>query len=150
MKPRSPALQADSLQFGPLREGQSEKILPKRKERKFLFLSLFISNCKKLLCYQGHFPGKQKFCWNFTSLRIQKEELPRWASGKEPACQCRRHKEHRFDPWVRKISWRRKWQSTPVFLPGKSMDRGAWRAIVHRVAKGSDMTVATEHAQTHI
>ena len=25
-----------------------------------------------------------------------------------------------FDPWVRKISWRRKWQPTPVFLPGKS------------------------------
>ena len=25
------------------------------------------------------------------------------ASGKEPACQCRRHKRHRFDPWVRKI-----------------------------------------------
>ena len=26
----------------------------------------------------------------------------------------------RFDPWVRKILWRRKWQPTPVFLPGKS------------------------------
>ena len=25
-----------------------------------------------------------------------------------------------FDPWVRKIPWRRKWQLTPVFLPGKS------------------------------
>ena len=25
-----------------------------------------------------------------------------------------------FDPWVGKIPWRRKWQSTPVFLPGKS------------------------------
>ena len=25
-----------------------------------------------------------------------------------------------FDPWVRKICWRRKWQSTPVLLPGKS------------------------------
>jgi len=25
-----------------------------------------------------------------------------------------------FDPWVGKISWRRKWQPTPVFLPGKS------------------------------
>jgi len=26
----------------------------------------------------------------------------------------------RFDPWVRKIPWRRKWEPTPVFLPGKS------------------------------
>ena len=25
-----------------------------------------------------------------------------------------------FDPWVRKIPWRRKWQPTPVSLPGKS------------------------------
>ena len=25
-----------------------------------------------------------------------------------------------FNPWVRKIPWRRKWQPTPVFLPGKS------------------------------
>ena len=24
-----------------------------------------------------------------------------------------------FDPWVRKIPWRGKWQPTPVFLPGK-------------------------------
>ena len=26
---------------------------------------------------------------------------------------------HRFDPWVRKISWRREWQPTPVFLSGE-------------------------------
>ena len=24
-----------------------------------------------------------------------------------------------FDPWVRKIPWRRIWQPTPVFLPGE-------------------------------
>ena len=41
----------------------------------------------------------------------------RWLSGKEPACQCRRH---RFDPWVWKTLWRRKWQPTPIFLPGES------------------------------
>ena len=43
--------------------------------------------------------------------------LPRWLSGKEFACQCRRH---RFSLWVRKTPWRRKWQPTPVLLPGKS------------------------------
>ena len=37
-------------------------------------------------------------------------------NGKEPACQWR---SHRFNPWVEKISWRRKWQPTPVFLPGE-------------------------------
>ena len=34
--------------------------------------------------------------------------------------QCRRHKRHEFDPWARKIPWRRAWQLTPVFLPGES------------------------------
>ena len=41
----------------------------------------------------------------------------RWLSGKESACQCRGHV---FNPWVRKNPWRRKWQPTSVFLPGKS------------------------------
>ena len=31
----------------------------------------------------------------------------------------------RFDHWVWKIPWRREWLPIPVFLPGKSMDRGA-------------------------
>ena len=44
--------------------------------------------------------------------------FPGCASGKESPCWCRRCKRHRFDPWVRKIPWRRKGQPTPVFLPG--------------------------------
>ena len=40
--------------------------------------------------------------------------------GKESACQCRRHKRHGFDPWVRKIPWKKEWLPTPVFLPGES------------------------------
>ena len=28
--------------------------------------------------------------------------------------------ETQFDPWVGKILWRRKWQPTPVVLPGES------------------------------
>ena len=46
--------------------------------------------------------------------------FPRGTGGKEPACQCRRHKICRFDPWVRKIPWRRAWQPTAVLLPGES------------------------------
>ena len=42
--------------------------------------------------------------------------LPIWLSGKESPCQCRRC---RFDSWVGKILWRRKWQPIPVFLPGE-------------------------------
>ena len=45
--------------------------------------------------------------------------FPDGTSGKESTCQCRRHKRCRFNPWVRKISCRRKWQLTSVLLPGK-------------------------------
>ena len=41
-------------------------------------------------------------------------------SSKESTCQCRRLKRCGFNPWVRKIPWRRKWQPTPVFLLEKS------------------------------
>ena len=45
--------------------------------------------------------------------------LPRWCSDKESTYQCRRCKRNRFDPSVGKMSRSRKWQYTPVFLPGK-------------------------------
>ena len=55
--------------------------------------------------------------------------LPRWLSGKESACPCRRHRRRGLDPWVEKIHWRRKWQPTPVFLPGESCGpRNLWAA----------------------
>ena len=41
--------------------------------------------------------------------------------AQESACQCRRHK---FNPYIGKIPWRRKWQPTLVFLPGNSVDGG--------------------------
>ena len=34
-------------------------------------------------------------------------DFPSDASGKEPTCQCRRHKISEFDPWVKRIPWRR-------------------------------------------
>ena len=49
--------------------------------------------------------------------------FPRWLSGKESTWNVRNPPNRRrcgFDPWVRKIPWRRKWQLTPVFLPAKS------------------------------
>ena len=45
--------------------------------------------------------------------------LPRRHSGKESACWSRNCKNCRLLPWVGKIPWRRKWQLTLVFLPGK-------------------------------
>ena len=49
--------------------------------------------------------------------------LPGGASGKEFACQCRRHTSCGFNPWVRKIPWRRKWQPSQYLWPENSMCR---------------------------
>ena len=39
---------------------------------------------------------------------------------KKSTCQYKRFRRQGFDLWIRKILWRRKWQTTPVFLPAKS------------------------------
>ena len=44
-------------------------------------------------------------------------------SDKESACQFKRYKRLQFNPWVRKILWRRRWQPIPIFLPGKSHEQ---------------------------
>ena len=45
-------------------------------------------------------------------------------------------RETRFDPWVRNIPWRSKWQPISVFLPGESHGQSRLKqAIVHRDAK---------------
>ena len=63
--------------------------------------------------------------------------FPRWCSGKESTCQCKRHKRHGFNPWVRKIPWRREWQPTLVFLLGESHgQRSLVGYTVHEVSKG--------------
>ena len=61
--------------------------------------------------------------------------FPGGASGKEPTCQCRRWRRCRLNPWMGKITWRRVWQPTPVFLPGESHRQRSLRAVVHRDAK---------------
>ena len=53
-------------------------------------------------------------------LCIKSVGFPGGASGKEPTCQCRRHRRCGFSACVGKIPWRRAWQPTPVFLPGES------------------------------
>ena len=70
--------------------------------------------------------------------------FPGGASGKEPSCQCRRYKRHGFDPWVRKIPWRRAWQPLQYFCLENSMDRGAWQATVYGIAK-SQTQLSDEH-----
>ena len=45
--------------------------------------------------------------------------FPGGASGKESACQCRRHKRCEFNPCIEKIPWRKAWLPTSVFFPGE-------------------------------
>ena len=69
----------------------------------WLKLPFFICSAEKKLFF---------WAWMYISAG-----LPWWLSSKEFCHPCRRLG---FTPWVRKIPWRRKWQPTPVFLPGKS------------------------------
>ena len=63
--------------------------------------------------------------------------LPWYLSGKESTCQCWRC---RFNPWVWKIPWRRKWQPTPIFLPGESQGQRSLGIYSSWGRKESDAT----------
>ena len=87
-----------------------------------------------LLAVQGtlksllkHHSLKASTLWSSAFFMVQ---LPGGNSGKEPICQCRKCKKIRFNPWVGKIPWSRTWQSTPLFLPGKSY--GQRSLVVYR------------------
>ena len=79
-------------------------------------LPIGVNFYQHIMCREGADTlGKKYICtyvWGF----------PSGASGRKPTCQCqcRRSKKCRFDPWIGKIPWRRKWQPTPVFFPGES------------------------------
>ena len=124
-----------------------------------LELKLASSDCG-LVCFQhGALPGLNTclprviFCCcffisknrvlngtSFWVLCVVSQGLPRWPSGKESACQFRRCRRRGFDPWVSKIPSRRKWQPTPVFLPGKSQAQRRPVAYISLGRKVLDMT----------
>ena len=60
---------------------------------------------------------------------------------------CRRYRRPGFNPWVGKIPWKRKWQPTRVFLPGKfhGQRNPAGYGLGH---KGSDTTELQTHTHT--
>ena len=59
--------------------------------------------------------------------------------------QCRRHG---FDPWVRKILWRRKWQPTAVFLPGESQGQRSLVGYSPWGCKRGECGLVTKHQQS--
>ena len=84
----------------------------------------------------GFYGGLHTLSWGFQG----------GTSSKETAWQCRRYKRRRFDPWVWKIPWRKKWQPTSVFLPGESH---GWRSLVGCGPWGHKESDTTERL-THI
>ena len=65
-------------------------------------------------------------CWNFRST-LAESSPPRFVhlpSGGSMVKNLPTVQRCGFNPWVRKIPWKRKWQPTPVFLPGKF--HGQW------------------------
>ena len=79
---------------------------------------------------------------------IPVEGSPGGTSGKAPACQCRRCKRWKFDPWLGKICWRRPWQLTLVCLPGESHGQRNLAGYHPRGHSELDMTEATYHTCT--
>ena len=66
--------------------------------------------------------------------------FPGGASGKEPACQCKRRKRLEFNHWVGKIPWKRASKPTPIFLPGKSHGQRSLACCTPEGCKELDMT----------
>ena len=77
--------------------------------------------------------------------RISSWGFPGGSRGKEPAC---RHRRCEFDPWVRKIPWRREWQPTPVFLPGESRSQRSLAGYSPCGDKALDTFEETLHTYT--
>ena len=72
------------------------------------------------------------------------------ASDKESACQLRRCRKNRFNCLVRKIQWSRKWQPTPVLLPGLVHGQSSLVVYCPLAYKESDTTEQMNaHAHTH-
>ena len=81
-------------------------------------------------------PMVKSIIYNYVCMCVY-GSIPGGPMVKESSCQYRRC---RFDPWVRKIPWRRKWQATPVFLFGKCHGQRSLTACSPWGCKESDMT----------
>ena len=76
--------------------------------------------------------------------------LPRWLSGKELTCQCRRHRGCGFKPCVRKIPGGGSRNPPQYFFLENPVDRGAWVGIVHGVAKSQTWLNAWTRTRTEL
>ena len=94
-----------------------------------------LGGATSIYCMKTSLSGCAHVWLQLQTLKKKKKKntwFPRWHSGKESACQYRRHG---FNLWVKKIPWRRKWQPLQYSCLENPMDRGAWWAADHGVVK---------------
>ena len=82
---------------------------------------------------------KTLYLFNFVNHFLKSLELgiwlPRWLSGKEFACQCRRHRRCGFDSELRRSPGVGNGNLLQYSCLENPMDRGGWQTIVDGVAK---------------
>ena len=78
--------------------------------------------------------------WLLRALQRLFYDFPAGSVVKNPPAVRETCRRHGFDPWVRKLPWWRKWQPTPVFLPGKSHGQRSLMGYSPRGHTGSDVT----------
>ena len=80
--------------------------------------------------------------WHSLFVKLSQDLLsdlgfPGGSDNKESVCNAG---DSGFDLWVGKIPWRRKWQSTPVFLPGEFHGQSSLAGYSPWDRKQADMT----------
>ena len=91
--------------------------------------------------------SQQRSSASFVQWYMLSSGLPWWLIGKDSFGPYGRHE---FNPWVRKIPWRRKWQCTPVLLPGKSHGQRSLAGYSLWGYKQSDTTERLTHTDTRL
>ena len=114
----------------PLSHGKRKLYLQKLKFSKNHMLDGIL-----VLCWGAVGDGRDDLIRNLTLWGF-----PGGVSGKESTFQCRRRG---LGPWVRKIPWSRKWQPTPIFLPGEPHGQRSLAGYSPCGHKKSDTTEVT-------
>ena len=101
-------------------------------------------------------PNLSQKTWVWFLVEVVQSLQVSLVANKNSACQRRRHKRHSFNSWIQKIPWGRKWQPTPVLLPGKFLmelesGKGIWQATVLATVHGApkSQTWLSNWAHTH-
>ena len=95
-------------------EAPSTRLLNTLQGSVLLYYTTLIHPPHREMC---DYRGTQNLGWSELNCGPLKERVSLVAQCKKSTCQCR---TLRFDHWVEKIPWKRKWQPTPVLLPRKS------------------------------